>query len=103
MNMDKLMKQAQKMQTQITIAQEELGKIQVEGASGGGMVKITANGHGDVLSVVISPEVVNPEEADMLEDLVLSAIKDAITKSKELAQTKMNSVTGGVGGIPGLM
>lgn len=103
MNMDKLMKQAQKMQAQIAIAQEELEKIQVEGASGGGMVKVTVNGHGDVLSIAISPEVVNPDEVDMLEDLVLSAIKDVVAKSKEHASSKMNSVTGGMGGFPGLI
>jgi len=103
MNMDKLMKQAQRMQAQIALAQEELEKIIVEGASGGGMVKVTANGHGEVLSIVISPEVVNADEIDMLEDLVLSAIKEAVSKSKELSAKKMNSVTGGMGGIQGLI
>lgn len=100
MNMDKLMKQAQRMQAQMAAAQQELEKMTIEGASGGGMVKATANGHGDILSVSISPEVVSADEVDMLEDLVLSAIKDALGKSKELAAQKMNSVTGG---IPGLM
>ena len=103
MNMDKLMKQAQRMQAQMALAQEELEKITVEGASGGGMVRITANGHGEVLSVVISPEVVNADEIDMLEDLVLSAIKEAVSKSKELSAKKMNSVTGGMGGMQGLI
>lgn len=103
MNMDKLMKQAQKMQAQMAVAQEELEKMTVDGASGGGMVKATANGHGDILSISISAEVVSADEIDMLEDLVLSAVKDALGKSKELAAKKMNSVTGGMGGIPGFM
>jgi len=103
MNMDKLMKQAQRMQAQIALTQEELEKITVEGASGGGMVRVTANGHGEVLSIVISPEVVNADEIDMLEDLVLSAIKEAVSKSKELSAKKMNSVTGGMGGLQGLI
>lgn len=103
MNMDKLMKQAQKMQAQIAVAQEELAAMTIEGASGGGMVRVTANGHGEILSVIISPEVVRADEVDMLEDMVLSAIKDAASKSKDIAAKKMNSVTGGMGGIPGLM
>lgn len=103
MKMDKLLKQAQRMQAQMALAQEELEKTIIEGAAGGGMVKATVNGHGDVVSVSISKEVVNPEEVDMLEDLVLSALKDAIAKSKEEANRRMNSVTGGMGGFPGLM
>lgn len=103
MNMDKLMKQAQKMQTQMAAVQEELEKTMIEGAAGGGVVKAVVNGHGELQSVSISPEVVSADEVDMLEDLVLSAIKDAAAKSKEMASQKMNSVTGGMGRIPGLM
>ena len=103
MKMDKLLKQAQRMQAQMALAQEELEKTIIEGAAGVGMVKATVNGHGDVVSVSISKEVVNPEEVEMLEDLVLSALKDAIAKSKEEANRRMNSVTGGMGGFPGLM
>lgn len=99
-NMDKLMKQAQRMQAQLTQAQEELKTLTVEGASGGGMVKVTANGQGDILSITISPEVVNPEETEMLEDLILSAVKDAAGKGKALADKKMGGIAGG---IPGLM
>ena len=101
-NMDKLMKQAQKMQAQIALAQEELGKSITEGTAGGGMVKAKANGHGEILSISISPEVVRPDDVEMLEDLVLSAVKDAISKSKEMADKAMSSVTGGMGGFPGL-
>lgn len=91
------------MQAEMALAQEELEKAVVEGAAGGGMVKATVNGHGDVLSVSISPEVVKPDDVEMLEDLILSAIKEALRKSREMAGARMNSVTGGMGGFPGLM
>lgn len=103
MNIDKLVKQAQKMQAQIVLARAQLEKAIVEGTSGGGMVKVEANGQGDVLSVSISKEVVDPEDVDMLEDLVLAAVKDAISKSRATAGSKMSTVTGGMGGFPGLM
>ena len=106
MKMDKIIKQAQRMQAQMALAQEELQNTVREGAAGGGAVKATANGHGDILSVTIDKEVVNPDDVEMLEDLVLSAVKEAISKSKELSNDKMNSVTGGMGGmggLPGLM
>lgn len=103
MKMDKIIKQAQRMQAQMALAQEELQKAVLEGAAGGGAVKATANGHGDILSITIDKEVVNPDDVEMLEDLVLGAVKEAISKSKELSNDKMNSVTGGMGGLPGLM
>lgn len=103
MNMDKLLKQAQKMQAQMALVQEELGTIEVEGAAGGGMVRAKVNGHGEVLSISISPEVVDKDDVEMLEDLVLSAIKEAAKQSKELANSKMNAVTGGMGKMPGMM
>lgn len=103
MKMDKIIKQAQRMQAQMALAQEELQNTVLEGAAGGGAVKATANGHGDILSVTIDKEVVSPDDVEMLEDLVLSAVKEAISKSKELSNDKMNSVTGGMGGLPGLM
>ena len=103
MNMDKLMKQAQRMQAEMALAQEQLAGIVVEGVSGGGMVKAKVNGSGDVLSVSISPEVVDPKEVEMLEDLIILAIKEALKQSREMANGKMNSITGGMGGFPGLM
>ncbi|MDY2983957.1 MAG: YbaB/EbfC family nucleoid-associated protein [Synergistes jonesii] len=104
MKMDKLLKQAQRMQAQMALAQQELEKAVLEGTAGGGAVKVTVNGHGDVLSVTIDKEVVNPEEIEMLEDLVLGAIKEALSKAKELSGSKMNTLTGGLGaGFPGLM
>lgn len=103
MKMDKILKQAQRMQAQMTLAQEELERAVVEGTAGGGAVKITANGQGDITAVKIDKEVVTPDDVEMLEDLILSAIKDAAGKARELSNSKMNSVTGGMGGFPGLM
>ncbi|MDO4952577.1 MAG: YbaB/EbfC family nucleoid-associated protein [Synergistaceae bacterium] len=103
MNMNKLMQQAQKMQAGLARAQEELAKIKVDGSSGGGAVKATVNGQGDLVAISISKDVVDPEDVEMLEDLILSAVKDALNKSKETAASKMSALTGGLGGFPGLM
>jgi DNA-binding YbaB/EbfC family protein len=101
MKMDKMLKQVQRMQAQMTLAQEELANETVEGASGGGMVVARANGHGDVMSISISKEVVDPEDVEMLEDLVLSAVRESIRLSRELAEKRMGGLTGGMN-IPGL-
>ncbi|MDO5115695.1 MAG: YbaB/EbfC family nucleoid-associated protein [Synergistaceae bacterium] len=103
MKMDKIIKQAQRMQAQMALAQEELENAVLEGAAGGGAVKATASGHGNILSISIDKEVVNPDDVEMLEDLVLGAVKEALTKAKALSDEKMNSVTGGMGGLSGLM
>lgn len=100
MNMEKIMKQAQKMQAQMAKIQEELANEQVEGSAGGGMVTVTANGQGDVVAVRIEPEVAG-DDVEMLEDLVLAAVNDALRKSKELANSRMSQLTGGLG-MPGL-
>lgn len=89
------------MQAQMTLAQEELGQEFVEGASGGGMVTVKANGHGEIVGISISKEVVDPEDVEMLEDLVLSAVKEALRQSRELSEKRMGSLTGGLN-IPGL-
>ena len=101
MKMDKMLKQFQKMQAQMTQMQEELGSETVEASSGGGMVTVKANGHGDIVSISISKEVVDPGDVEMLEDLLLSAVKESIRMSRELAERRMGSVTGGMN-IPGL-
>ncbi|MDR1965135.1 MAG: YbaB/EbfC family nucleoid-associated protein [Synergistaceae bacterium] len=101
MKMDKMMKQLQKMQAQMTLAQEALEGETVEGASGGGMVVAKANGHGDLVSISISKEVVDPNDVEMLEDLVLSAVRESIRLSRELKERKMIGLTGGMN-IPGL-
>jgi DNA-binding YbaB/EbfC family protein len=97
-----MMQQAQKLQAQLLKAQEELATLMVEGSSGGGAVKVVMNGQLQIQSVKIAKEVVNPEDVEMLEDLVLTAAKEAQTKAQEAAAQKMGGLTGGLK-IPGLM
>jgi DNA-binding YbaB/EbfC family protein len=97
-----MMKQAQAMQAKMAKMQEELGEMTVEGSSGGGMVKVTVNGKQEILSIKINPEVVNPEEIDILEDLVMAAITDARDKASKIMEEEMKKVTGGLGLPPGL-
>lgn len=96
-----MLRQAQQLQAKMAKVQEELKTLTVEGTSGGGVVKVTANGHQEVISVTIDKEVVKPEDAEMLQDLVLAAVKDAIEKSKVLASSKLAVLTGGMK-IPGM-
>jgi len=95
------MQQAQKLQAKLAKAQEELADITVEASSGGGAVTVTMNGQQKIQSVKISPEVVNPEEVELLEDLVLTAVSEALTKSQEVAAKQLGGLTGGLN-IPGL-
>ena len=99
MNMDKIMKQAQKMQAQMAKVQEDLAGEKVEGSAGGGMVTVTANGQGDVVAVRIDPEVMKDDDVEMLEDLVLAAVNEALRRSKELAAERMGRITGGLGSM----
>jgi DNA-binding YbaB/EbfC family protein len=103
-NMQQLMKQAQKMQQQLVAAQEELAAAQVEGSAGGGMVKATVTGSGDLVSLAIDKSVVDPEDVETLTDLVLAAVRDATRAAQELASEKMGPLAGGMGGmgLPGL-
>ncbi len=96
-----MMQQAQKLQAKLAKAQEELGNITVEASSGGGAVTVTMNGQQKIQSVKISPEVVNPEDVEMLEDLILTAVSEAIAKSQEVAAEQLGGLTGGLK-IPGL-
>ena len=96
-----MMQQAQKLQAQLLKAQEELASLTVEASSGGGAVTVTMNGQQQILSVKISKEVVNPEDIEMLEDMVLTAVKEAQAKAQEAAAKKMGGLTGGLK-IPGL-
>jgi len=96
-----MMQQAQKLQARLAKAQEELANITVEASSGGGAVKVTMNGQQKPLSVKIAPEVVNPQDVAMLEDLILAAISEAQAKAQEAAAKQMSSLTGGLN-IPGL-
>ena len=99
--MGNMMKQAQKLQAKMLRMQEELGERTVESSVGGGMVKVVANGKQEVLSLEIDPEVVDPEDIEMLQDLVLSAVNDALSKAQQMVSTEMGKLTGGMN-IPGL-
>jgi DNA-binding YbaB/EbfC family protein len=101
MNLNKLMKQAQKMQEQMAKTQAELEEKTVEVAAAGGKVTVVANGAGDVVSIKIAKEIVDPEDVEILEDLVLSAVQQAIAQGKELAGSEMAKITGGMN-LPGL-
>jgi nucleoid-associated protein EbfC len=97
-----MIQQAQQLQARLAKAQAELANLTLEVSSGGGMVKITVDGQQNIKSIKIAKEVVNPEDVEMLEDLVLSAVKEAIAKSQEAASKQMSAITGGIK-IPGLM
>ena len=101
MNMQQMMKQAQKMQLQMARTQEELKKLEMEGSAGGGMVKAVANGEGRVLSIEINPDVVDPEDVDILQDMVVAAVNDALNQIAEESARRMDAVTGGMK-IPGM-
>lgn len=97
MDMQKLMKQAQQMQKQMEVAQAQLADERVESSAGGGMVTVVASGAGDVLSIKIDPEGVDTDDIEMLEDMVLAAVAEALRMASDLAQTKMAPLTGGMG------
>lgn len=99
MNMQNLMRQAQKMQEDMEKAQQELAETRVEGVSGGGMVKVTMTCNGEIEGVKLAREAVDPDDIEMLEDLIIAAIKDANSKAKEVKDSKM----GGFGNLGGLM
>ena len=96
------MKQAQKLQAKMMRLQEEMAEKTVESASGGGMVKVVANGRQQIVSVSIEKEVVDPDDVEMLQDLVLAAVNDALAKSQEMVTAEMSKLTGGIN-IPGIM
>lgn len=100
-NMNNMMKQVKKMQKQMEQAQEELKEKTVEGKAGGGMVTVVVNGHKEVLDITINEEVVDPDDVEMLQDLVLAAVNDAMKNADELISQDMSKFTGGMN-IPGL-
>lgn len=102
MNPRQLQQMAQKMQKEMAKVQEELGQTMVEGSAGGGAVTVTVNGHREIQSLTISPEVVDPEDVDMLQDLLLAAISDATKKAGEMAEQRMGAITGGLGNLGGM-
>ncbi len=104
-NMGQIMKQAQKFQSKMGKLQEELGEKTVEASSGGGMVSVVANGKQELLSIKIDREVVDPEDVEMLEDLVMAAANDALTQARDMMNEGMGQLTKGMNlpGMPGLM
>ena len=95
------MKQAQQMQAQMAKTQAELEEKTVEVAAAGGKVKVTANGAGEILSIKIEKEIVDPNDLEFLEEAILSGVQQAISQGKEIAQSEMKKITGGLG-LPGL-
>jgi DNA-binding YbaB/EbfC family protein len=95
-NINKLLKQAQRMQSKMLQAQEELAKKTFEGTSGGNMVKVTMTGGGDCVAVSLNPEVVDPDDVEMLEDLIVAAFKNAQEKVKEQSNAALGGLTAGM-------
>lgn len=102
----KLMKQAQKMQEDAARLQEELPALRIEGTAGGGMVKATVDGHGHLVELKVNPGVVDPEDVEMLEDLIITAVKEAAGKAEVEQKARMETITSGLEGLnlpPGLL
>ena len=102
MNMQKMMKQAQKMQAEMARAQEEISEMTFEGSAGGGIVTATAKGDMTITSVTINPIAIDPEDPEMLSDMVVAAVNSALAGVSEMSNARMSSATAGVN-IPGLM
>jgi DNA-binding YbaB/EbfC family protein len=101
-NMQQLMQQAQKMQRQLAAAQEELAATSVEGTAGGGLVRATLTGAGELTALAIDPQAVDPDDIETLQDLVVAAVRDGKRVADELAAETMGPLTGGMGGSLGL-
>lgn len=99
MKLNNIMKQARQMQNEMMQIQEKLANETVEASVGGGMVSATFTGQGDLVSIKIDPEVIDPEDKEMLEDLVTSAVNEGLKKSRELMSQKMGSITGALGAM----
>lgn len=95
-NINEMMKQAQKMQTKMAEVQESLALLEVEGTSGGGLIKVKVDGKGAIKSLKIDPSLLDPQEGEVLEDLLVAALRDAQTKAEAKAAEEMNKVTGGL-------
>ncbi|MBM3666531.1 MAG: YbaB/EbfC family nucleoid-associated protein [Actinobacteria bacterium] len=102
-DMGQLMKQVQQMQTQMAQAQEELKSETVEESAGGGMVKVTMTGDMQLRGIEIAPEAIDPDDAELLQDMVTAAVSEALRSAQELQQSKLGGIAGGPGGgLPGL-
>ena len=104
MDFNKMLEQVQQMQEQMAKAQEELANETVEASAGGGMVTVKATGAGDIAEIKISPEAIDPDDPEALEDLVLAGVNEALRNAQELMQSKLGGAMGGLGnlGLPGL-
>ncbi len=102
MNPRQLQQMAQQMQRQMQKIQEELAAAVVEGSAGGGVITVTMNGHRELQSIKIAPEAVDPDDVEMLQDMLVAAFNDAAKKAQEMAEQRMGPLTGGMKGIPGL-
>ena len=100
-NMNKMMKQVQQMQEKMKELQDELAERTVEATAGGGMVKATATGGQEIVSISIAPAVIDPDDIDMLEDLVVAAVNEALRQAEDMVKEEMSKITGGLN-IPGL-
>lgn len=101
-NINNLMRQAQKMQKEMAKVQEELQERTVEASAGGGAINVVVSGKKEILEISIKPEVVDPEDVEMLQDLILAAVNEALRKADEMVNSEMGKLTGGLGGFPGL-
>ena len=104
MDMNKMLQQVQEMQAEMLKAQEELAKETVEASVGGGMVTVRATGTGEISAIKISPEAIDPDDPETLEDLILAGVNEALRNAQELAQSKLGGAAGGLKGLglPGL-
>ncbi|MFY9177384.1 MAG: YbaB/EbfC family nucleoid-associated protein [Caldicoprobacterales bacterium] len=100
-NMNNLMRQAKKMQEQMLKMQEELEEKTVEASAGGGVVTVVANGKKEIIEITIDPSVVDPDDVEMLQDLIMAAANEALRQAEEMVQSEMSKITGGMG-LPGL-
>jgi nucleoid-associated protein EbfC len=101
-NLNQLLKQAQQMQAEMAKAQEQLKNETVEASAGGGMVKVTMTGDMQLREITIAPEAIDPEDPDLLQDMVTAAVNEALRSAQELAANRMGGITGGLGGAGGL-
>ena len=101
--MNQMLRQAQALQRKLARAQEEIAELEVTGTAGGGTVNAVASGSGDLLRIEIAPEAVDPDDVEMLQDLVVAAVNDALRQARELEQEKLGGLAGGLGLPPGLI
>ena len=100
MNMQQMMKQARKMQEELAAAQENLKSQTVDASAGGGMVKVTVNGEMELVNLTIDPDALDPEDVDMLQDMIMAAVNEAMTQCEETTAREMQKITGGMQGLP---